>query len=209
MLLHTALQVATPPDAEPININIVRQHCRIDAQYDDVLLKMYLTTARSWAESYLNRALLEQTLVQTLSSGLKLADEGYDALWHRHLRGSIELSRAPVISISSVVLLDSEGDETTLEPSMYIFDTALEPCRLKLDWQMIEGLTTINWPLEHIQIAFVAGYGTGPDDIPAPIIHGILLLVAFLYERRGDAGGDMPLAAERLLAMHRIAFFGG
>src|SRR5271169_6727955 len=60
--MYAALRVIVPPASEPISTDLARQHCRIDADYDDTLVAMYVTSARMWAEAFLNRALFTQQL---------------------------------------------------------------------------------------------------------------------------------------------------
>jgi hypothetical protein len=59
--MYAALHVVTPPATEPISIDLARQHCRIDSDHDDTLVAMYLTSARMWAEAFLNRAIFTKS----------------------------------------------------------------------------------------------------------------------------------------------------
>ncbi|HSR75949.1 MAG TPA: head-tail connector protein, partial [Xanthobacteraceae bacterium] len=65
--MFASLRVVTPPEQEPVPVELVRRHCRVDADYDDDLLAMYSASARSWAEAWLNRALITQELRYTIS----------------------------------------------------------------------------------------------------------------------------------------------
>lgn len=209
-VFHTGLSVTTPPMSEAITRELARQHLRVDSGIDDTLIDFYIATAREDAEKFLGRALLTQTLTYTISRGLRLVDELVSRSWNRILHDTIELPRAPVQSVLSVALIDSAGVSTTLDPSLYLVSTALQPARVRLDWQQVEQLTTVTWPLEEVQIAFTAGYANdnSNDVVPKVIIHALLLMIAFYYEHRGDAGGEMPAAAERLLWKERLMFFG-
>ena len=51
-------------------------------------------------------------------------------------------------------------------------------------------------------IAFTCGYGAAAD-VPAPITSAILLLLAALYEHRGDDAAPSPDNALALLAPYR------
>ena len=58
-----------------------------------------------------------------------------------------------------------------------------------------------------IEIRFTAGYGAAPGDVPEALRQGLRLLVAHLYEHRGD---DMETAASasgavRLWQPYRLA----
>jgi hypothetical protein len=92
--------------------------------------------------------------------------------------------------------------------SLYIADLALEPGRIRPDWDhVIANLGTVSWPIQHQQIVFTAGYAN-PAAIPQPIITSIMITAMWLYERRGDEVGERPEAAEWLLKDYRIQFFG-
>lgn len=216
-MVYSSLRVMVAPTAEPISLDVARQHCRIDNNDDDNLLEMYLTAARVMAENYLGRVLMTQTLVSTLQRHPDPRPYSGDGSWltygllfptPQRRRHTIELARAPVQSVSSVILRDDIGADTTIDPSAYLVDLNLEPARLRLDWAAITALPNITWPLVHLQITFIAGYAS-IAAIPQPIINSILLTTAALYERRGDeAETEFPKAAHSLLDPYRIQFFG-
>ncbi|MGD0110189.1 MAG: head-tail connector protein [Rhodopila sp.] len=216
MLLQTSLQVTAPPAAEPATIELVRQHCRIDSTVDDDLLASYLTAARIMAEGYLSRALITQTLLWTVRPSSMLRPE-QSRLWQ-----PLRMPRAPVQSIVSVSALDDLGNTTTIAPaafpvssayevSGYYTDLALEPGSLAVgsSTPMIGGLLLHQTRMQYIQVSMIAGFGDTAAAVPLPIVQAILLTVAFLYEHRGDDGGDIPRAAEWLLDRYRVPFLGG
>ena len=117
----TTLKVLTPPAAEPISLDLLIRHLRVDQGFDDPLLNVYLASARAMAELYLGRALITQTLQWTV------ADEHHnherDIGWGspparpypRGRRRSIELPLAPVQSIVSFTILDHLGNTTATQ----------------------------------------------------------------------------------------------
>jgi Phage gp6-like head-tail connector protein len=60
--MYASATVLEAPQLQPVTLDLVRRHCRIDAGYDDDLLEVYAASATMWAEAYLNRALITQTL---------------------------------------------------------------------------------------------------------------------------------------------------
>lgn len=211
----TTLAVTVQPDAEPVTVQQTRKHCRIDHASDDDLLKMYIQTARIMAEGYLSRVLVTQTLLWTVRPQVALRPG-----WS-FLGGPLELPRAPAQSVTAVTVLDERGNLTTLAPAAlpivppaaftgYIADTSLEPGRLRIGHAtiLIDGRTLRQTMLEYIQVTFVAGYGE-PVTVPQPICNAIMMIAAYLYENRGDAGGEIPKAAEWLLDRYRLQFLGG
>ena len=133
--MRTTLTVTEEPTAEPVSIEQVKRHCRIDSNADDELLTGYLTAARVMAEGYLSRALLTQTLLWTMRPSSELPRD------RLRLHGTLELPRAPVQSILSVTTLDEWGNATTISPASlpvtpaavilgYVADLTLEPATL-------------------------------------------------------------------------------
>lgn len=210
--MYTTTTVKTPPRVEPAVLEIAKSHLRVDSGNEDELISGYLQAARSWAESFLGRALITQTLVYTMRRP-HTYDRNHEWWGGNLFRRShaIELPRSPVQSVSSVIYRDDTGVDFPINLANVLSDLTLEPARLQIDWSAVSLAASIPiaWPLQHIQITFVAGYGADGSFVPQPITNAILLLTAFLYEHRGDNGGEMPVAAERLLWMHRIPSFGG
>ncbi|HEY8685998.1 MAG TPA: head-tail connector protein [Chloroflexota bacterium] len=213
--MRTTLAVTVAPDAEPVTVQQVRKHCRIDHASDDDLLASYVQTARIMAEGYLSRVLITQTLLWTVRPESLLRPD-----W-RFVIGPLELPRAPVQSIASVTVLDRWGNSTALAPAIlpivpptaftgYIADLSLDPAQLRIGraTPLIDGRQFRDATFENIQISFVAGYGE-PAAVPAPISTAIMMGAAFYYENRGDAGAEMPKAFEALLDRYRLQFLGG
>lgn len=212
----TSLSVVSQPAAEPVSMELLRMHCRIDHSSDDLLLESYLASARTMAESYLSRALITQTLLWTMMPESELRPN-----WHYICR-PLQLPRAPVQSITSVTVLDTLGNSTTIPVATlpivpaaaftgYIADLVVAPQQLTIGRNTVltDGHTLRQSMIRHVQVQFVAGYGADFKSVPKPIINSILLTTAFLYEHRGDGSADMPQAAQWLLDPHRLQFLGG
>ena len=228
--MRTALTVTTEPNGEPTTVELVKQNCRIDNDADDALLSGYLMAARIVAEDYLSRALLTQTVLWTVRPSSMMHSE------QTRLRGPLQLPRAPVQSIVSVTTLDNWGNATAVQRAAlpltppatsaadafqhigplrgpilgYVADLALEPATLHIGRETVlsGGFAVQDTMLQHIQVSMIVGYGAAAN-VPATIVHAIMMMTAFLYEHRGDAGGTMPEAPERLLDRSRLQFLGG
>lgn len=209
----TTLTVTTPPAIEPVWLGLAKRHCRIDSDADDTLIPSYITAARVLVETYLSRVLITQTMLWTVTPQGRLPPH------RQRLRGTLELPRAPVQSIASVTITDTLGNSTAITKTAlpvippatligWMADLFQSPARIVIgrDTPLTGGGLTGATEIENVQISFVAGYGTGPAAIPQPIIQAILLLVGFFYEHRGDSGGEMPAAVERLLDPYRLMF---
>lgn len=213
--MRTTLTVTSPPAGEPVTIEMVKLHCRIDHDADDLLLAGYLTAARVMAEDYLSRKLLTQTLLWTVRPTSSFG------LGTRLAHGPLVLPRAPVQSIASVTLVDAWGNSTAVQPAAlplaagtailgYVADLSLEPSILLIGRETIlsGGLPVHATRLQHVQVSMVAGYGAAAA-VPPTIAQAVMMTTAFLYEHRGDTEAAMPAAAEWLLNRDRLQFLGG
>lgn len=213
--MDTALTVITGPSEEPVCIDILRRHLRVDYLDDDDLLGMYLTSARMLAEQYLSRALITQTLQWTVGRRMMPVAAGPNPYVPLFFPGGnafglpnmdrvpLELPRSPAQSVSTVQISGPDGALQTLDASSYVLDSLLQPANLRLLPDAING------PINFISITYIAGYGDNPQSIPMPIIHAVMMMAAYLYENRGDTDAEIPAAARALMDPYRIITFGG
>jgi len=97
----------------------------------------------------------------------------------------VRLLRWPVISVETVL---SDGVEMT----DYHVDLRRRPATLSV------------FATDHIEIAFTAGYGPDPEDVPAPLRQAMLLLVARGFEHRDGDADTMPLMVDALTMPYRV-----
>lgn len=203
--MFTSNVVVTPPATEPVSLAQLKSHLRVDHDSDDALIVIYGQTARMAAERYMNRALIETGFLATWQPQSNRPYWGRIGMWH--WRKPLELPRSPLMSIDTVTIHDVEGNATTVPPAAYLLEGATDPARLKLDYTT--GLIDPVAALLDIQIGYTAGYGSTAAPVPVTIINAILITTAFLYEHRGDGDAELPKAAEWLLDMDRVMYFGG
>jgi uncharacterized phiE125 gp8 family phage protein len=109
--------------------------------------------------------------------------------------------------VSSVLYLDSDGVEQTLNAASYKLDKITEPCRLVPAY----GTT---WPstreeINAVSITYSCGYGA-PEAVPESIKRWMLLRLGALYENREEvlSGRAITLAplpfADALLSAYRL-----
>lgn len=193
-----AVTVSVAPAAEPIATADAKAHLQVAAgnTADDTLIAGLVTAARTWVEQATGLRLITQTLVAT-----------YD---HVPASGApLLLPVAPVQSVSSVVSYDDANAAATLASAAYLVDTDSVPARIALndgyDWP--SDLRAIN----ALKVTFVAGYGAAGTAVPQPILHAILMLVAFMYDQRSAIGVDpgltiaeMPFGPQALLGPFKV-----
>ena len=182
------------PVAEPVTLSEAKAHMRVDHDYEDTRIAGLILAARAMAENYMRRALVTQTWEMRFD----------------HFQDVMRLERPPLQSVTSVKYLDVDGNEQTVDSSVYDVDTYSAPGRVVLGYDQ-------TWPTPRVvahavRITYVAGYGLTAITIPEPIRQGILMLVGTLYEIREYAmvgrivtPVTMPASIEALFGPYRIA----
>lgn len=158
------LRIITQPTTEPVSIETLKAHLRIDSNVDDVLLAAYLKSARELGEGLARRAFITQTL------------ELYLDTWP--CNGMVKLPRPPLQSVVSVKYKDENGVESTW--TNYIVDERTEPGVIYFKTVP----STALYESGAIAVRFVAGYGDTPSAVPGVFAQGILLTVSHWYENR-------------------------
>jgi len=181
------LSLASPPTVEPVSIAEARVHCRVDDAADNSYVAALITAARIMAEQYTRQVFITQSWVMYLD---EWPCENY-----------VEIPKAPLQGISSVVTYNDSDAATTFASSNYYVDLISKPGRVVL--RSNSSWPTVDRVANGIVINFVAGYGAAPAAIPQDIRQAILLIVAHLYENRGDVAADMPATAELMLGQYR------
>jgi uncharacterized phiE125 gp8 family phage protein len=135
------LKMITPPAAEPIALADVQYQCRIgDLTAEAAPVNLFISAVRARAEAITRRAFITQTLELVL-------DVFPDV---------ITIPRPPLQSVISIMYLDVNAVQQTLDPSLYIVDSDSEPARIVPAYGQL-------WPdiqntISTIRVRFVCGY---------------------------------------------------
>jgi uncharacterized phiE125 gp8 family phage protein len=186
-----ALALTSGPAEEPVTVSEAKAHLRLDGSAEDILIASLIVTSRLHVEAALGLALITQGWRLTLDRW----PEG----------GEVRFPLRPIRSVTSVTVRDEHGAPAVVPSEDYLLDgQALRPRLIARDGK---------WPApgqraNGIEIAFAAGIGDEATDVPQPIRHAILLLVAHWYEHRdpleiGSAGAAIPAAVSDLLKPYR------
>lgn len=195
------LKLIIPPVAEPVSLDEVKAHLRLETMDDDGLLVIYIAAARAWIDGkdgWLGRCLMTQTWELSLDT---------------FPRSEVRLPLAPVQSIASVKYDDADGTEQTIVAGDYYLDNTSDP-----SWLL--PLADVAWPTplsgtNTVRVQFVAGYPSAAE-VPAPIRVAILLLTGHFFNNReavsssqfrsGSSDQPLPFGVDALLAPYRLFF---
>jgi uncharacterized phiE125 gp8 family phage protein len=182
------------PAVEPITLEDAKLHARIDNDEEDILVASLMLAARMHIERNLDVALIRQSWSLYLDA------------WPE--APFVELPLGPLVSVEAVRLYSPSNTHVTLDPALFVVDTASRRPRLARH----QGQA---WPLpgraiNGIEIAFTAGYGEAEEDVPMPIRQAIRMLVAHWYEARepvlfGETADPVPATVAHLLKPYRSA----
>jgi uncharacterized phiE125 gp8 family phage protein len=157
----------TPPAIEPIGLDEVKAHSRIDLDDDDLLIQNQILAVRHMVELVYDLALITQTWTMYLDW---MPMEG------------IEIFKRPVQSVTSIKYTDDDGATQTLDASTFYADLNSRPPRLVR-------AQNANWPYVQprpsaVAVEFVAGYGDKRENVPPHLISYLLIKTADYYEHR-------------------------
>lgn len=172
-----ALVLTSGPAVEPVTLDEVKAHLRIDGNLEDVLLSSLILTSRLHIEASLDVALIDQTWTLRLDRWPKTCD--------------VEIPLSPLHAITSVKVKDASSMWLTVPPTSYLTDVASRPPRLVFN---AAGRPVPGTRAAGIEIVFSAGFGSTPASVPAPLRHAIILLVAHWYEHRDATEAGSPEA---------------
>lgn len=186
------LTLLNGPAAEPLELDDVKVHLRLDGNDEDALLASLITTSRQHVEAALGLALITQ------------AWRWQSDRWPND--GIVELMTRPLQSVSDIRTYDADGVATVMDAADYIVAAGEHGARVVSK--------SGRWPvpgrhLDGIEIDFHAGYGDTDMSVPGPIRQALKLLVAHWYEVRnpvnvGSIATRVPDTVSELLQPYRI-----
>jgi len=179
------------PALEPVTVSEAKAHLRLDASDEDVLVASLILTSRLHVEAALGLALITQSWKLVLDR------------WPEE--SALKFPLGPVTAVTAVRVLAADGAPTVVPPASYLVDGDALSSRLVR--------TDSTWPVpgraaRGIEIDFTAGFGPAAANVPQPIRHAILMLVAHWYEHRdpleiGSPEAAIPASVTELLKPYR------
>lgn len=158
--------VSVEPVIEPVTVAEAKRNCDVDDSHRDVDFQRWITAARKKVEHDCRRALITQTRVQR-HNGIPIGS-------------CLSLHYPPLIAVSSITYLGTDGASQTWSSSYYEVDANRTPGTVWLTYGNV-------WPtVRNIQncltVTYTCGYGTAASSVPEAARDAIMLLVKHRYE---------------------------
>lgn len=184
-------KLITPPNAMAVTLAEAKMHLGVDiVEHDAMITSKIFEAQEACAHAMGGRAVLPTTYEISLDA----------------FPNAFELTRPPVLSVTSIIYVDQTGTPQTMAGSAYKLDNSSDYA----SGYVVPAYGTV-WPatrdeINAVRLRYVAGWAT-PADVPDAIKGWIKLLVGALYINREaeSVGETFKLGfAERLLDAHRI-----
>ena len=188
------------PSIRPVELEELRQHCRIDAAAEeDALLGIYLDSAVSILDGYsgsLGRCLINQVWRVDLGC------------WPVNRRVAF---RFPDVSSVSVSYQDAGGSQESLPNTEYWLEPVATGTSLVFSPDAaLPELYSVQRP-DRVSVSMHCGYGATADAVPMALRLAVMMLAAHFYEHReaavvgnGLSVNELPLGVQRLIAPFRV-----
>lgn len=190
--MRASLSAVTPPTTYPVSVAEARTHVRQDLQDDDAWLQDAIIAATEMVESDTNRQLL--TAVSRLSL------DGVPAC------GWIDIPRPPLVSVSSVIYIDTAGVSQTWAATNYRVSAPTGPRCARGRVTLASGIAwpSMNSVSDALQVTISHGYGAA-SAVPSMLKQAIKMLVLHWYDNRsvlviGTISKELELSYRAIVA---------
>lgn len=192
------------PATELVSLAQARAQCRANTT-DDEYITALIPVAREAVEEYTKRAIGAQTWVAEFPQFPAFREWGPN--FARLVSSPIfELARPPLVSVTSIRVVNQEGNYQTMSPSGYTLDARRVPPAIRIiNTGSVETISSHHD--NPIEVTYVVGYSA--TNFPKRMSHAMLLLINHLYEQRlpvsvGMPVYEMPLSYKNLLNSFKI-----
>jgi len=173
----------------PVTLDEAKIHLRVVTTTEDQYISALCLAATAFAEKFQNRTFVSRPRTMVLDS--------FPAV--------IRPPHPPLVSVTSIIYIDTNGDNRTLANTDYRVDTVTEPGRITVAYDL-------SWPdtravTNAVTIAYKAGYGNAAS-VPDDVKHAIKLMLTHFFENRlpvTDVKMEIvPMSVQNLLWSDRI-----
>jgi len=214
---HPSSRCVVPPTTEPLSLDEVKEHLRIESSAEDALLQVYIEAAREICEHNTSRVLITQTWETVFDRFPELGIEssGIDGevltlsrTASRTQRQGLGLTLpiGPIQAVESIRYRDDNGEWQTLGSDAYVRDHVTGVDRI---YPGPDGWPEVDASGQAVCVRYVAGYG-GRWATPAALRVWMLLRIGAMYEHREEyaskALSRLPMM-DRLLDPYRLSIY--
>ena len=196
-----AIKVTSITGVEPVTLEEIKLHCRIDHDDEDEYLLALIQTVRQYCETFTGRAIPLQVVEYTLDD------------WPPQ-----KILYLPKPPVTEVLDFEYRLKDDLLYTGFTDFEADFnsEPARI-MPSELIAGRYQHSWPsgslhpIDGVWVQYTAGYINVPEYIKA----AIKLYVGSLYENReavlpaGHIGRTLPMGLDALLWQERVFWVEG
>lgn len=186
--------ITAQPATEPVSVDQMMAHSRVDSEDDMDLLEALIPAAREYVDGVTGRVSVPHTWLLAASSWADLFESASE--------DTARLYRAPLVSVQSVSYYAKDGESlTVMDAADYRVITSYEPGLIQFPGTLPE----LEDRPDAIQIRFTAGH----TEPPALQAHAIKMLAAHLYDQRVPvafaAGHQIPFGLRNFIESQKIA----
>lgn len=174
-----------------VSVSDAKTFLRIDSSSEDALITNLILAATNYFEEKTGRDLINKTYICYLDN-FPGNSGGYAPVLYWPVNSAstpIKLKKSRVQSITSIQYYKDDVLTTFNSSNYYLTQEAN-------NFPSIYLKQNSSWPIDldnraqAAKITFVSGYGSSGSNVPIGIQQCILDMVTYLYENRGDCGGD-------------------
>jgi uncharacterized phiE125 gp8 family phage protein len=169
-------QLLTPPATEPVLLDEAKDYLRIDHDDEDELVESLIRAARHLVEAASGQMLIHQDWRLSLSA------------WP--VMGRLRLPLEPLDAILAARVFDAGGAAQPLALSTLAIDAGSRPPAILT----VGAVPQPGRALNGIEIDVRVGHGASRAEVPPPLRHAVLRLMAHWFENRGDATDERVAA---------------
>ena len=193
------LKLVTAPTERLLVLQDVKAYHRIFGSGEEHEVLQVINSATRWCENYTKRQFLPATW--------RLSLDEFPLCGERILY----LPRPPAIAITSIVYIDTNGDEQTLSASAYQLDGDSEPARLAEAYGYAWPATRCQ--MNAVRVTYTCGWATS-EAVPEDVKQAARMLVGHWLENReavltGTVSKEIEFSVHALLAPYKLGRLGG
>jgi len=188
VFLSPRYELIVPNTNLAVTLEDIKAWLKVDTDTDDALITSLIKAATLEIERYIRRELLTKTFKLYLDT---FPSQSIFFNLFRSSDNPILVKRSRLTDIASIEFF-SDSVLTVFDDTLYDFTIDDQYSSI-----FLIDINTI-WPItdirkQSVQITFDAGYGIDNTFVPEDLKQALKMLVAFLYENRGDCNTTMSL----------------